>query len=58
MMVMREPESMVLPSTVTYAIIGVPTPMTRLARLAPMVRQVDSSARSLDSGETAEAMEP
>ena len=26
--------------------------MTRLARLAPMVRQVDSSARSLDSGET------
>ena len=38
--------------------MGVATPMTMLASVEPMVRQVDSSARSLGSAETAEAMEP
>ena len=56
--VIREPERTGLPSTLTYATSGVPTPIARPASVAPIVRQVDSSARSFGSAVTADAIEP
>ncbi len=54
MAVILGPDNTVLPSTTTNATIGVPAPITSPA----MVRQVDNSARSFGSLETAETMDP
>ena len=54
----RLPFRTLLPSTVSYAMSGMPAPMTTPASVAPMVRNVDRDWRSPGSAEMAEAMEP